>query len=235
MVTTDTKLLKKTGKQQNSQVLVFFFFRMSMNTFCFFFFLVIRQTTYRPAYLLLFYEMSKFISNLFIHSLKGKSVWYNRLYDQIDVACVMQIKMVKKKFCILDHDHPYSLKIAYYHSSPTGPASSALPVRGFIDNKDSRFTITRRYKTEDSCIQEFNQIKELQKRLENVYDRIVLEQKQKTLAVEVEKMWYGGERKKKTREINYDTNSNQKKNRFKQVNLFIWVLLVGDCVLFVGV
>ena len=115
-----------------------------------------------------------FTKALITHNLKGINGWSKLSIDKIDVSKIIKIYYCKRSFCIRDVDYKYSLNIEYEYAKTKRYFFPIFPFSGLSFFSDTTFeqSITKRYKTENECIDEINEIEQKQKKLNNYIEKL---------------------------------------------------------------
>lgn len=105
------------------------------------------------------------------HTLKGIKGWSQFNISTIDICKIKDIYYEKRLFCIFNKNHPYTLTIEYCE-----PTQSYGLVRGatfdgkftttLVSQIDLTTFMTRRYKSEIEVMNEIEEIKTKQKKIE---------------------------------------------------------------------
>lgn len=102
------------------------------------------------------------------HILKGVNGWSSCNLQKIDVSFVNEISYRKRLFSFLQKEYPYSLTIEYNIPREYITVSPIFGGKGgFTINKQVDLTqlITKRYKTENQCMEEISKIKQKQEQI----------------------------------------------------------------------
>jgi len=115
------------------------------------------------------------MQGLIFHRLKGINGWSKLSINNLDVYNIINYEYNKREFTIFNQEYPYTLSIKYNYPTQEFALTCGIPFVTVILNDYVKLhhDITKRYKTEECIINEINEIKEKQKKLELIKENLL--------------------------------------------------------------
>src|SRR5581483_1502204 len=110
------------------------------------------------------------IKNLIQHTFKATSLpgWSTISMEAIDVSNIVSITCGKRLFRIFNWNHPYNLVITYHNPEQRADFAKISSINDYIGRvilHRSKYLMTRRYASEQDCVDDINSIKAKQEKL----------------------------------------------------------------------